>query len=206
MARLFRDGRKVNMGGLVLPSVWDCVHIRCCGNGYLWFRPYGGSLSKSAKVSKALLPHHSVSRLGSACLNEGIAPWAAAKGHPWPSAANPAFMPGCPLRNTFVQPAWLMGRRDQRPPRGGLIADLVLPVVLRTNCGSEPAREGGLILGGTAFPLWERACSRRRPDSRPVSPVVSRSNCGSELARDDGCQYNLVVTGLPLSRASSLPQ
>ena len=65
--------------------------------------------TKSAKVTKALLPHHLVPRLGSACLNEGIAPWAAAKGHPWPSAANPASMPGCPLRNTFVQPAWFNG-------------------------------------------------------------------------------------------------
>ena len=72
------------------------------------------------------MPHHLVPRLGSACLNEGIAPWAAARGHPWPSAANPASMPGCPLRNTFVQPAWLTGRRDQRPLRGGLVADLVL--------------------------------------------------------------------------------
>ncbi|OPG69401.1 hypothetical protein B1219_25000 [Pseudomonas ogarae] len=49
------------------------VYIRCCGNGGLGFRPDGGSLSKSAKVTKALLPHHSVPRLGSACLNEGIA-------------------------------------------------------------------------------------------------------------------------------------
>ena len=31
-------------------------HIRCCGNGFYWFRPYGESLSKSAKVTKALLP------------------------------------------------------------------------------------------------------------------------------------------------------
>ena len=44
-----------------------CVHIHWLGNGYLGFRPYGGSLSKSAKVTKALLPHHSVPRLGSAC-------------------------------------------------------------------------------------------------------------------------------------------
>nr|BFE90847.1 hypothetical protein GCM10020185_13830 [Pseudomonas brassicacearum subsp. brassicacearum] len=29
-----------------------------------------------SKVTKALLPHHLVPRLGSACLNEGIAPWA----------------------------------------------------------------------------------------------------------------------------------
>ncbi len=55
---------------------WVCVHIRCCGHGHLGFRPYGGSLWKSAKVSKALLPHHSVPRLGSACPQSGIAPWA----------------------------------------------------------------------------------------------------------------------------------
>ena len=73
----------------------------------------------------------------------------AAKGHPWPSAAIPASMPGCPLHNACVRPAWLTGRRDQHPPRGGLVADLVL--------------------GGTAFSLWERACPRRRPSSRPVS-------------------------------------
>ncbi len=121
---------------------WFWVYIRCCGNGGLCFRSYSGSLLKSAKVSKTLLPHHSAPRLGSVCPHSGITPWAAAKGHPWPSAAIPASMPGCPLRNACVRPAWLTGRRDQRPPRGGLIADLVL--------------------GGTVFLLWERACSRRR--------------------------------------------
>jgi hypothetical protein len=43
------------------------VHIRYVGNGGLWFRPYGGSLLKSAKVSKTLLPQHSAPRLGSVC-------------------------------------------------------------------------------------------------------------------------------------------
>ncbi|WP_162486706.1 hypothetical protein [Pseudomonas ogarae] len=56
------------------------VYIRFFGNGRLWFRFYSGSLLKSAKVSKTLLPHHSVPRLGSACLNEGIAPWARREG------------------------------------------------------------------------------------------------------------------------------
>ncbi len=60
-------------------GVW--VYIRFFGNGCLGFRPDGGSLLKSpeagpVKVSKTLLPHHSVPRLGSACPNEGIAPWA----------------------------------------------------------------------------------------------------------------------------------
>ncbi len=81
--------------GLLAKAAWqatklDCVHIHCCGNGHLGFRPDGGSLSKSAKVSKALLPHHSAPRLGSVCPNAGLNPWAAATRHPWRGAANPA--------------------------------------------------------------------------------------------------------------------
>ena len=40
-------------------GVWGLgsgVHIRFCGNGGYWFRSYSGSLWKSAKVTKALLP------------------------------------------------------------------------------------------------------------------------------------------------------
>ncbi|AMW82404.1 Threonine synthase [Pseudomonas yamanorum] len=69
-------------------AVWG--YIRYLGNGRLWFRSYSGSLLKSAKVSKTLLPHHSAPRLGSECPHSGFGPWAAAMGHPWPSAANPA--------------------------------------------------------------------------------------------------------------------
>ncbi len=68
----------------------DRVHIHSLGNGNLGFRPDGGSLWKSPKVTKGLLPHHSAPRLGSVCPNAGLNPWAAAMGHPWPSAANPA--------------------------------------------------------------------------------------------------------------------
>ncbi len=68
----------------------DGVHIRFCGNGCYGFRPYGGSLLKSAKVSKTLLPHHSAPRLGSVCPLSGLNPWAAATRHPWRGAANPA--------------------------------------------------------------------------------------------------------------------
>ena len=58
--------------GLLAKAAWqatqlDWVYIHCCGNGYLGFRPDGGSLLKSAKVSKTLLPHHSAPRLGSVC-------------------------------------------------------------------------------------------------------------------------------------------
>ncbi len=112
------------------------------------------TFGRAPKVTKSALPHHSAPRLGSVCPHSGIAPWAAAKGHPWPSAATSASMPRCPLRNACVRPSWLTGRRDQRPPRGGLIADLVL--------------------GGTAFPLWERACSRRGRSSQHLQRMCHR--------------------------------
>ncbi|TKK12595.1 hypothetical protein PflCFBP13510_07800 [Pseudomonas fluorescens] len=58
--------------GLLAKAAWqstqlDRVHIRYLGNGHLGFRPDGGSLCKSGKVSKTLLPHHSAPRLGSVC-------------------------------------------------------------------------------------------------------------------------------------------
>ncbi len=65
------------------------MYIRCCGNGGLGFRPYGGSLSKSAKVTKALLPHHLAPRLGSVCPHSGIAPWARREG---PSMAQRGYL------------------------------------------------------------------------------------------------------------------
>ena len=66
------------------------MYIRYLGNGRLWFRSYSGSLLKSAKVSKTLLPHHSAPLLGSECPHSGFGPWAAVMGHPWPRTANPA--------------------------------------------------------------------------------------------------------------------
>ena len=81
--------------GLLAKAAWqstqlDCVHIHSCGNGHLGFRSDSGSLLKSAKVSKTLLPHHSAPRLGSVYPNAGLNPWAAATRHPWRGAANPA--------------------------------------------------------------------------------------------------------------------
>ncbi|AZE99967.1 Threonine synthase [Pseudomonas orientalis] len=92
----------------------DRVHIRFCGNGCYGFRFYSGSLLKSAKVSKTLLPHHSAPRLGSVCPLSGLNPWVAAMGHPWPSAANPA---SCRVTHEF-KPAFgqrgLTGRLRSR--------------------------------------------------------------------------------------------
>ena len=89
----------------------DRVHIHCCGNGHLWFRPYGDSLSKirkpaQAKVSKALLPHHLVPRLGSAYPLSGIAPWARREGPSMAQRGYPGIHAGMPtpqcLRSAIV--------------------------------------------------------------------------------------------------------
>ncbi len=105
--------------GLLAKAAWqsiqlDCVHIRSCSNGHLGFRPDGGSLLNSAKVSKTLLPHHSAPRLGSVCPNAGLNPWAAATRHPWRGAANPA---SCRVTHEF-KPAFgqrgLTGRLRSR--------------------------------------------------------------------------------------------
>ena len=53
--------------------------------------------------------------------------------------------------------------------RDGLIADLAFPVILRSNCGSEPAREGGLtagqgFVGGVHIHCCGDGCLGFRPD------------------------------------------
>ncbi|MDR6959126.1 hypothetical protein J2W43_003113 [Pseudomonas brassicacearum] len=79
------------MGGILVR-----VYIRFCGNGYLWFRPYGGSLLRSVKVSKTLLPHHSAPRLGSVCPLSGIAPWARREGPSMAQRGYPGIHAGMP--------------------------------------------------------------------------------------------------------------
>ncbi len=73
LALIYLTHRNPNVGA-GLPAKAACqstqvdrVHIYSCGNGHLGFRPDGGSLLKSAKVSKTLLPYHSAPRLGSVC-------------------------------------------------------------------------------------------------------------------------------------------
>ena len=138
---LARDGGLTAGHALV-----DCVHIHCCGNGHLGFRPDGGSLLRSAKVSKTLFapPLGASLRLG------------------MPERRHCSVGP---LRNTCVRPAWLTGRRDQRPPRGGLIADLVLgDRVSPVGASSLPQFFPGGCSQASPSPQIPcvRACSRRR--------------------------------------------
>ena len=112
------------------------MYIRFFGNGGLWFRPYGGSLLKSAKVTQTLLPHHSAPRLGSVCPNAGLNPWAAVMGHPWPRTANPA---SCRVTHGF-KPAFgqrgFTGRlRSRSKTRAKAAAEQGLSDLWRSKCG-----------------------------------------------------------------------
>jgi hypothetical protein len=124
-------------------SVSGCfgVYIHFCGNGRLWFRFYSGSLLKSpgagpvkSKQNAFAPPLGASPRLGMPERRH-----CSVGRHPWPSAANPASMPGCPLRNTFVQPSWLTGR-----PRSTSTARR--PNSRPGSCGRTPIRSVGAKL------------------------------------------------------------
>ncbi len=182
------------------------MNIHFFGNGGLWFRPDGGSLLKSAKVTKTLLPHHSAPRLGSVCPHSGIAPWAAAKGHPWPSAAIPASMPGCPLRNACVRPAWLTGRPRstsiaRRPDsRPGSWWDRVPPV----GAGLLAKRPAHSASASIVIPLSRASPLPHWIFSRHKTYVRRSILVGGLLAKRSAHSTSPLVEP-PQSRASSLP-
>ncbi len=127
-----------------------------------------------------------------------------------------------PLCNACVRPSWLTGRRDQRPPRGGLIAGLVVGGAAFLLCGL--AREDGVSVYGdvgcagliasklapTVFCVVFRCCEH--PRSHMVFCVVSRccehlrSPVGASLLAIAVYQFAVVLNVPTPSRAGSLPQ
>jgi hypothetical protein len=178
-SELAREG--VGSGDDVLT---DRVHIRCCGNGCLGFRPYGDSLflqtpkkSKQKNACSCVRP----ARWGSGSLRCGIDPGAAP---PVCFAAPPLAVFGCAKRSLRSHPRINPSTQPSDVARGSrsrsrATAELALILewggfaawgVRLLNCRSQLAGDGGLTADQslpeyTGFKLWERACSRRRPDS-----------------------------------------
>ena len=91
-----------------------------------------------------------------------------------------------PRMNTSAQPA--EGAGGSRSQAAG---ELTLGLL------SGEKRRG---MGCSAFALlWERACSRRRPDSRPISFRCTRSNCGSWLASEGVLPADQFLSNVPSS-------
>jgi hypothetical protein len=141
------------------------VHIRCCGNGGYWFRPDGGSLWKSLRGpaqsnQRALAPDVRCLAKARHALAPVLLRGPAAIGHPWPGAANPASMPGCPLRRTCARP--LEGACTAKAKRGGLPAGLFaqrLRVVVTDRSHAPRGNAAGDALRSTVDTSLE-SCAR----------------------------------------------
>ncbi|SDO94502.1 hypothetical protein SAMN04489798_4265 [Pseudomonas arsenicoxydans] len=153
---------------------WFWVHIRCCGNGGLGFRPDGGSLWKSPKVTKGLLP-----LTFGASPRLGMPSFRSCSVGPPPSAIHGrGRLPRHPCRGAHCAEPPLglsRGRAPPKPKRGGLPADLALQrlrvVIVLQSVGA--VTRGGL------------------PANLALADVLN--TCGSELARDGGITGNITA-------------
>ncbi len=135
-----------------------CVHIRFCGNGCLGFRSYSGSLWKSPKVTKGLLPLSF-----GASLWLGMPALRSCSVDPPPSAIHgrgrltrhPCRVAHCAAPALGLS----MGQENQKPnqKRGGLTADLAV-VATPDFCASWPASDGGLTVSLAFAGVHIRCC------------------------------------------------
>jgi hypothetical protein len=147
------------LGGLIADHVLvGCVHIHSCGNGHLWFRPYGDSLWQTPQRKQRSSPQRPAPRLGSAFLRSGIHLGAS------PPVGFASTSSRCVrLRRTALRAYPQMNASTQPPDGAGRSRS-------RSRAGELTL---GLLSGEKrsvyADPLWELACQRWRPDSRPIS-------------------------------------
>ncbi|MCP2225988.1 hypothetical protein OKW12_001393 [Pseudomonas silensiensis] len=208
-------------GGLIADLSLSGVHIHFCGNGCLWFRPYGDSLWQTPQRKQRSSPQRPAPRLGSAFPRSGIHLGAS------PPVGFASTSSRCVrLRRTALR-AHPQMNASTRPPEGagrsrskageltlGLMSGEKRSMYTEPLVGARLAREGGLTadqsLAGTHIPLWELACPRRRPDSRPTFCGYTQSNCGSWPASEGGLPADqhfadtpnpIVGAGLPAKAA-----
>ncbi|AZC30836.1 hypothetical protein C4K38_2876 [Pseudomonas chlororaphis subsp. piscium] len=162
-------------------ALGDGVHIRCCGNGGLGFLPYGGSLWKSAKVTKALRPSIRCLARARHALTPALLRGPAATGHPWPGAASAASLPRYPLRNACVRPLG-KGRvdqgQDQKPKPSAFYALFVAAAVGcdRARSARQSRRRG--VSGRSRRMVLRLLRSRSQPAAAATGNVFSDRPAG----------------------------
>ncbi len=192
------------LGGLVADQVvGGGVHIRCCGNGRLWFRPYGESLWQTPQRNQRSRP--------------GVRPLAKARGsfapvfirgHCPPVCFATTYMQRVRLRRTALRATPRMNTSTQPPEGAGgsrsrAAGELTLGLMsgekrrcTRTPVGARLAREdsltANLILRITQTPCRSWLASE---DGLPANLILQMypKPCGSWLASDDGLPANLIL-------------
>ncbi|SEO15984.1 hypothetical protein SAMN03159293_01937 [Pseudomonas sp. NFACC39-1] len=172
-----------------MASFWGAVCISVCSvtatggsaltAGHFW----KSRVPDQPKVTKNALPHHSAPRLGSVCPHSGIAPWARREGPSMAQRGYPGILPGCPLHNACVQPAWLTGRprstsTARRPySRPDSWWDRVSPVGagLLTQAVSQSMKMLGMLAFSRTSPLPQWFCVGYK------FVLTERSNVGASL-------------------------
>jgi hypothetical protein len=108
-------------GGLTADHVLSGVHIHFCGNGHLWFRPYGESLLSNAvrvNVFVALLLFY---QLITALVSGRFFAPVSIRGHCPPVCFATTYMQRVRLRRTALRATPRMNTSTQPPERGGQI-------------------------------------------------------------------------------------
>ncbi len=171
--------------------VSDGVHIRCCGNGGLGFRPYGGSLLANAgmpaqpKVTKRSRPSIRPLAKARGALTPALLRGHAATGHPWPGAASAASLPRYPLRNACVRPLG-KGRVDQeREPQQEQepqpSAFYALFVAAAAGCDRLRSRRKSIHLDlpdTPSRPVWRALRARSQPSAAATGITVKSRPAG----------------------------
>jgi len=115
----------------------------------------------------------------------------AAIGHPWPAAANPASMPGCPLRRTCARPhgayTATASEAAYRPAclRGSFVCDVPAPVRPPSRASSLPQGIGYTCerLDGEQAAFASRLAPTEEQKQSSPHRAASHHSSGRALAR-----------------------
>ncbi len=164
-------------------AFFNCVHIRCCGNGRFWFRSYSGLLGK-APSNQGLLP-----------LTLGASLWLG--------------MPSLRSCSVGPPPSAIHGRRrlTRHPCRVAHYAEPERSLTRGRTPQQRPRRPTGrpaCWLGSARF----RSAGRLAPTVFASNTNYSNSTkpVGASLLAMRPVHPTSMLTGRPPSRASSLPQ
>jgi len=125
-----------------------------------------------------------------------LLPGPAAIGHPWPGAANPASMPGCPLRRTCARPS---DGADQNPKQSKAKQSKAKQSKAKQSKAKQSKAKQSKA-------KQSKAKQSKAKQSKYPSHAEQKSNVGAGLLANAVWHPPLMSTDTAPSRASPLPQ